>query len=290
MSNNNKPTESEVAFDYHRTEIARLKYFRRWTKILTVASAILLVICAFLLIVAIISGHTESRLTKENDSLKAQIALSKANASSTKTTTSGENLTKGLDTTKLLTQNDVGADQIPDHFIGDRNAKVVVIEYADFACSACQNSYATTKEIHQTYSGQVLFIQRSFSLDFPNSEIALSAAEAAYLVGGETAYHQMTELLYQDQSWSHSEISEVAAMAKLSEYASEIGLCTESFAKILSERANNGILTKIARDRESGLLAGIRATPSRIVNGQKVEGGSASALRSAIDAALESAQ
>lgn len=288
MNKEKLPAESETDFDYHHTENAQLKFFRRWTKILIAVSTTLLVICGFLLLIAIISGRAESRLKNENDSLKQQVSL--LNSVETGTTTSSQNLIEKLDTTKLLTKDAVGENQIPDHFVGDQNAAVVVIEYGDFACSACQRSAAATKQIHQQYSDKVLFIQRSFSLDFPNSEITLSAAEAAYLVGGETAYQQMNTLLYQDEVWSHNQLTAAKSLSMLSEYADEIGLNSEEFNKALADRANNGISAKIARDKQSGQAANIRATPTRIVNGQIIEGASESALRAAIESALANAR
>jgi protein-disulfide isomerase len=195
-------------------------------------------------------------------------------------------LIKGLDTTRLITKKDLPAGQIPDHFFGNPRAKVTVIEYEDFACPHCQKLSPVAEQIHIDYQKDVLFIHRAFDLHLPSSDITLSAAEAAYLAGGETAYWQMASLIYAETTWSEGWIKPGEAAKVLSSYAKSIGLNAREFSKIFDRRADNGILTKIQRDKQAGLLASVEGTPTWFLDGQ-VLAPDDSDIREALEEALD---
>ena len=56
---------------------------------------------------------------------------------------------------------------IEDHYDGPTDAKVVVIEWEDFACSHCQAFHTYAEQIKDDYKDRVLFIVRDFSLNYP---------------------------------------------------------------------------------------------------------------------------
>jgi len=186
-----------------------------------------------------------------------------------------------LDGSKLITKNDLANGEIPDHYIGNKNAKVVVIEYEDFACSHCQHLAADAERIHADYKTRVLFIHRSFNLGFPNSERTLRAAEAAYRLGGEEAYWAMSKLLYQDNRWTARE-EVFGSRGILDNFAKQIGLNADEFRKAISDST---VSSKITRDRKLGAAIGVGGTPTWFINGQQVMPRDAD-IRAALDAAL----
>jgi protein-disulfide isomerase len=263
----------------------RLKLFRRWTKILAVSVGLLLALTVFLVIGLILLVNSERGLMNQNAKLKSQLETAKSSVSGSSNV--DNDLITGLDTTRLLTKADLPDGQIPDHYFGNKQSSVIVIEYEDFACSYCQALSSVAEQIHNDYQSRVLFIHRSFDLGFDSSEITLSAAEAAYLVGGETAYWQMANLIYGDSDWSGGEISSLQAIGRLNDYAKTIGLDTVKFSETLAARADNGILTKLKRDHQAGLTASVNGTPTWILNGQPIDTTEAD-IRQALDAALTS--
>jgi protein-disulfide isomerase len=186
-----------------------------------------------------------------------------------------------LDKLKLVTEVDLEAGEIPDHYRGNKNAKVIVIEYEDFACSHCQELHQYAEQIHADYQDRVLFIHRSFNLGFPNSDRTLLAAEAAYQLGGEEAYWAMAKLLYQDTKWIGNAI--FGSQGILNSYAKQIGLDSDKFQEAMSNVVG---VNKITRDKELGVAAGVTGTPSWFINGQQVTPRDAD-IRAAINAALE---
>jgi protein-disulfide isomerase len=177
---------------------------------------------------------------------------------------------------------------IPDHYVGNKDASVIVIEYEDFACSHCQSFYPYTKKIHDDYKDKVLFIYRDFSLGYPNSTATIGAAEAAYLVGGETAFWQMYDLLFQDTKWVGQAVPTDERKTIFDSYAGQIGLDVAKFNQALLNTSVNGIKDKIDRDKSLGTAAGATGTPTWIVDGEKVDS-TDEKIRQAIDKALSAA-
>jgi protein-disulfide isomerase len=194
-----------------------------------------------------------------------------------------------VDGTKLITAKEVGESSIPDHYIGKTDSKVVVIEYEDFACSHCQAFHTYAEKIHRDYKDKVLFIYRDFSLSYPNSIATISAAEAAYLLGGEEAFWKMYKLLFQDTKWVGQAVPTDERKTILDSYAREIGLDVDKFDEALLNTSQNGVQAKIDRDKELGGKADVTGTPTWFVNGKRVDQATDDQIRTAIDSALKAA-
>ncbi|MCL1876604.1 DsbA family protein [Candidatus Saccharibacteria bacterium] len=194
-----------------------------------------------------------------------------------------------IDEWKLATEKTVGKNQIPDHYLGDKDSKVVVVLYEDFACSHCNQISGDIEQIYEDYKDRVLFIYRNFSLGYPNSQVTQQAAEAAYLAGGEEAYWQMNELLYSTRMWISQAVPEQERKDTLNGYAKEIGLDVDKFNKFIEDRYKNGIRDKIERDKGLGVKVGVNGTPALFVNEKKVNKAINADIRAAIDVALKKA-
>ncbi len=175
---------------------------------------------------------------------------------------------------------------IPDHFLGKADSKVTVIEYEDFACSACNAFASSAKELHEEYKDRVLFIYRNFNLGQNTSTLSESGAEAAYLVGGEDKYWEMHDLIFSNEVCVEGNDRNLCQQS-ITDYAKQIGLDEAKFKTALNDFGSNGINDKIKRDKSLGVKAGVTATPSWIINGKTITGANKSNMKAAIDSALE---
>lgn len=176
---------------------------------------------------------------------------------------------------------------IPDHYLGDIDSKVTVVEYEDFACSACNSFASSASSIHNDYKDDVLFVYRNFNIGQNTSTLSESAAEAAYLLGGQDIYWKMHDLIFSDETCVEGN-DKTTCQNTVIDYAKQLGLDADKFKEALTNYSDNGIQAKIQRDKKLGTKAGVTATPTWFINGEKIEGANASAMRSAIDAALKS--
>lgn len=165
-----------------------------------------------------------------------------------------------------------------DKSIGDENAPVVVVEYGDFQCPACQYFFQTSvKQLKGEYvqTGKVRFVFRQFAFLGDESQWAAEASECANEQGSFWDYY---DKLYQEQNGEN-----VGMFSKdnLKKFAIDLRLDTAGFNQCL----DSGRYTeKVQRETAEGQQAGVRGTPSVFVNGQYIERGiNYPVLQSAVD-------
>ena len=155
---------------------------------------------------------------------------------------------------------------IADHYNGVKNAKVVLIEYADYQCPGCAEVYPVVKSISETYKDKILVIFRNFPLtsSHPNAKLAAAATEAA---GLQNKFWEMHDKIYTGQDdWSNltgeSRIDYFVNLAK------EIGIDTDKFKNDVSSKA---VSQKIAFDQALANKAKVDQTPTMFLNGKKLD-------------------
>lgn len=165
-----------------------------------------------------------------------------------------------VDANALITSGDNA-----DNIYGNANAKVIVIEYADFQCPGCAGAYAQMNTIKEIYKNDVAFVFRNFPLTtiHPNALASSSAAEAAGLQG---KFWEMHDLLFANQSnWESLSTSDRGPTFE--GFASQLNLDLDQFkTDIASERVAN----RINFHRALGGKANVTSTPTLFINGNMV--------------------
>ena len=170
----------------------------------------------------------------------------------------------------------------PGNTMGKANAPVKLIEYADFQCPYCRRFWQETEpQIIQIYvsTGKVYYEYRSVG-GFLGPESA-DAAKAAYCAGDQGKFWQYHNELY--ANWTGENVGDFAK-AKLSQYATTVGLDVATFESCLS---SGKYAARVQQDVLDAKAAGVQATPSFLINGKLVEGAQPFAVfQKEIDAAL----
>lgn len=148
--------------------------------------------------------------------------------------------------------------------MGNPNAPVKVVEYADFQCPYCKE-YAQQLEpqIDKNYveTGKVYFTYVPYSFIGPES---FAAAEAAYCANDQGKFWEYHDILFANQQ---SENSGAFSNKRLIAFASAIGLDTSKFQSCLNSQKYKD---QVNQDIVKGNQAGVSATPSFVVNGKLV--------------------
>ncbi len=169
---------------------------------------------------------------------------------------------------------DVSADDDPAR--GPEDARVTVIEFADFQCPYCGRFHSQTLPlILQEYGDRIRFVYRDFPLtaSHPFAEKAAEAGECAHEQGKFWEYH---DVLYLNQG--------ALDRASLGRYAQNLGLDTGTFDRCLD---SGKYAAEVANDLQAGAAAGVRGTPAFFVNGELISGAQPyNVFKTAIDAAL----
>jgi len=173
--------------------------------------------------------------------------------------------------------------QVKFNAMGDPNAPVKIIEYSDFQCPYCAHFVADTEQqLIDAYiaTGKVYFEYHSFG-DFIGPESG-RAAEAAYCAGDQEKFWDMHDILFANQA---AENSGAFTDKRLTAFAAKIGLDAGKFSDCFT---GGKYATQVTKDSADAAQAGVKATPSFVINGKLLEGAQPfTAFQTEIDALLK---
>ena len=159
---------------------------------------------------------------------------------------------------------DVGLGHLPVQ--GDKNAKVSVVEFADFQCPFCEQWFKEVgPNIIKDYvdTGKAKFAFRHYAFLGQESTDSANASECANEQGKFWEYH---DYLYSHQG---PENSGTFAPDKLKGFAADLGLNTDQFNSCLD---SNKFASNVTKDQTEGQTAGVQGTPATFINGMLFSG------------------
>lgn len=177
------------------------------------------------------------------------------------------NQTNQLDISRYNKDQPIAANvdngQFADLTLGKAEAPIKVIEYADYQCPACGHYRSQFEQLVAKYPDQVSLTFRNYIL--PGHTEARAAAGAALAAARQNKFWPMHAKLFdQAEQWSHQTDQRTALFEQ---YAQELGLNLEQFRQDLQSPT---ITQKIKFDMALGNAHQLEATPTVIVNGQKL--------------------
>lgn len=185
------------------------------------------------------------------------------------------------------TQVKASADDDP--FLGDKKAKVEMIEFSDYQCPFCRKFWQDTySQLKKDYvdTGKVQLAFKDFPLDFhPGAPYYALAARCAREKGGDAGYFKMHDKIFQEQNKLDggtvaSTVTYVGADT-VKKWAKDIGYDISTCFD--SGKYNTNIQTDAAYGQE----VGVSGTPAFFVNGNLISGAQPYlAFKQAIDAEL----
>lgn len=150
--------------------------------------------------------------------------------------------------------------------LGDKNAKVTIVEFADFQCPFCEKFYTEAeKNIIKDYvdTGKAKFAFRHYAFLGQESTDSANGAECANEQGKFWEYHNY---LYEHQG---QENSGVFSKDNLKGFAAILGLDTAKFNNCLD---TNKYQKNVDKDIADAGKAGVDGTPATFVNGVRLSG------------------
>jgi protein-disulfide isomerase len=175
---------------------------------------------------------------------------------------------------------------------GNKDAKVIAINYDDFECPYCSRMHQTLfPQLLKEYGDRVAFIYK----DFPLAEIhpwAIHAAVDANCLSSQNndAYWDFADYIHSNQTEVNSEKSRDGQFGALDRLAmvqgqkhSVDGAKLQSCMKAQKDDA-------VKASVKEGSTLGVEATPTMFVNGEKIDGAMPiSDIRAVLDRALQQA-
>ena len=180
----------------------------------------------------------------------------------------------------------VAYQQVTGNSMGDPNAPVKLVIYADFQCPACGNwtkenepdfiaKYIATKKVYFTYT------PFSFIDDNGPGTESKDAAAAALCAMDQGKFWQYHDMLYANQTGENS--GDFTA-ARLAAFAQSLGLNTSQFNTCFD---SGKYKSQVLQDKAEGNALGVNSTPSFAIDGKLVViQQSYNELNAALDAAI----
>jgi len=146
-----------------------------------------------------------------------------------------------------------------DHYwLGSAKAPITIVEFGDFACPVCEQSFPTIREISVKYKDDIKFIWRDYPVIAEYSALLALAGRCA---GEQGLFWPMHDKLFQNQS--------VNTVDQLSALAKQVGVDTLRFNDCITKQK---YLPQIQKDLSDGQAFGNTGTPTYFINGYKVSG------------------
>ena len=162
-----------------------------------------------------------------------------------------------------------------DHVRGNREAEVVLIEYADFQCPYCARAHKALTSLQQEHGERLTLVYRHLPLTDLHP-FAQPAAEAAEAAGAQGKFWEMHDALFENQDTLDED--------GLPALAAALQLDAQRFRSDLEGGAHRG---RVEADVETAHALGARGTPTFFINGERYHGDSDQAsLAAALDKAL----
>ena len=151
-----------------------------------------------------------------------------------------------------------------DRTQGNKDSKIILVEYADFQCPACGIYYPLVKDINKEFGDKILFVYRNFPLSqiHQNADLAAHAAEAA---GKQNKFWEMHDMIFDNQNvWSENR----GARDIFIKYAENLKLDVEKFKGDIDSKE---VASKVSNDYQSGIASGVNSTPTFFLQGKRLQ-------------------
>lgn len=143
------------------------------------------------------------------------------------------------------------------HWLGPRDAKVVIIEFGDYECSACRAVAPHIDAVRSAFPADVAVVYRHWPLSY--HYLAYPAARAAECAAAQERFEPFHEWLYRDTEWMANPRGRFAA------FAAQLGMPDqETFEACLDDLDP---VAAIERDVAAVEEIGGTGTPTVLVNG-----------------------
>lgn len=172
----------------------------------------------------------------------------------------------------LIRENSRRLSEVP-------NAKVTVVQFVDFECASCADTFTAMDRVFETYRDRVSFVVRYFPMEgHANGQRAARAVEAAAQQGKFAAMY--TAMIRGQAEWSELQAPQDGLFRQ---YARQLGL---DMARWEADYISDSTLERIQTDVDDGGALNVTRSPTLFVNGTKLEVISTQELAASIDQAL----
>lgn len=146
--------------------------------------------------------------------------------------------------------------------LGNKDAKVTLVEYSDFQCPYCAKGSKIMHEIKNKYGDKVKVAFKNFPLPFHKQAKVAALAGLCAQEQGKDYFWKLHDFMFDNQSkLDPNSLKEVAAKFQ--------GFDNAKFSDCVDQ---NKLMAKVDADIEEGQNLGVKSTPTFFLNGKIISG------------------
>lgn len=153
-------------------------------------------------------------------------------------------------------QSQISLDISASPFLGNKDAKVTVVEYSDYQCGYCARHFQTTLPMLKEYfieTGKIKYVLRNFPLESIHPQ-ALKAAAAALCANEQQKYWEMHHRLFANPAQ--------VDMRYMPEHAAAVRMDGIKFSRCLESEK---YVPQVRRELQEGQQIGVEGTPTFLI-------------------------
>ena len=144
-----------------------------------------------------------------------------------------------------------------DHFLGNPDSKIILLEYGDYQCPDCGHAYPLIKKLMSEHRNKICFVFRNFPLE--EHAWSIIAAQTAEAASHQHKFWDMHDYIYEHQDEINENI--------LIDFGERLNLNLNLLER---DSISDNVILKIENDIEDGKKAGVHGTPTFFINNKKI--------------------
>ena len=145
--------------------------------------------------------------------------------------------------------------------LGNKNARITIVEYSDFQCPYCAKAEDTIKQLFKNYPGQIKLVYKNFPLGFHGEAFIAAEAGLCAREQSDAYFWQLHDRMFADPRG--------LKLVGLKDKATQLGLNVQQFEKCIQDKK---YASSVNQDISEGRKLGVNSTPIFFINGIIVKG------------------
>lgn len=186
-----------------------------------------------------------------------------------------------------VTTAPITAAQAEGYLLGNPNAPVQILEFADFECPACGNfSVITEPDVRARIVNTGLASYRFFDFPLPMHKNTIPASNAAACAADQGKFWEMHDELFRNQPEWNGEATDNPKKIFLG-YVKTLGMNSDSWEKCFDAQTHQ---PRIMANQAEGVRRNVQSTPTFVIGTRVIPGGmSYDAIKAYVDSATKEA-
>jgi len=182
----------------------------------------------------------------------------------------GENITAKETGPPIPKRTDMGSLEIEKSpFRGPRGAKVTIVEFANFECSFCLDSWLKLEDLMKQHPADIRYVFKHFPFQTQGKAFELSEMAAAAQEVGNDAFWVIHDFLFSPEGQTLITGGKEAIKQKIEQILEANSYDTKAFQSALE--VGRGI-KRVREDMALGTRLRVTGTPTKVVNGDIIVG------------------